>query len=333
VNEAGTAISEPDDWRSLWPELALVLLSIPIILIGLGSYSLVNGDEGLYHDVAATMARSGDWTRVVFTGEPRVYDTFVSAPLQSWARAALILAFGDNLWTMRVLSAVFAVLTVVATCRLARRQAGPWAGFAAGAILLTTVQFVYLHGARTGELEPLVTCLITLAALLFVRSIEEERGFVGHHLCLAALVNIKLPVVAVPLLAQALCFALDRRARRRLGAYVVTGLALLPLALAWHGFQAARLWDELPRVLAAMGGHAAGGLGTVESETLDFRLRYYGRTLLFGAFPYVLAYPLAAIGLLWRPRSESARFGWRVIALYAAVAFAFFVAIVKNNPW
>ena len=43
-----------------WHVLVLVLLSIPVIFYGLGSYSLVNGDEGFYHYVSRQMLRSGN---------------------------------------------------------------------------------------------------------------------------------------------------------------------------------------------------------------------------------------------------------------------------------
>ena len=60
---------------------ALIVLSIPIIFWGLGSYSVANNDEAYYHSVARTMVDTGNWLRLEFTGEHRLYDTFMNAPL------------------------------------------------------------------------------------------------------------------------------------------------------------------------------------------------------------------------------------------------------------
>ena len=73
------------------------------------------------------------------------------------------------MWTMRILSALFAIASVLMTYRLTLYLVNDRrAAFLAGLIQLTTMQFVHLHSARTGELEPLITFLYTLCALLFL---------------------------------------------------------------------------------------------------------------------------------------------------------------------
>ena len=89
-----------------WAPAALIALSLPVLFYGLGSYSVVNADEGFYHYVARNMVETGNWLRLEFTGEHRIYDTFMNAPIQYWARGLVIAIFGDSLWTMRILSAV-----------------------------------------------------------------------------------------------------------------------------------------------------------------------------------------------------------------------------------
>ena len=95
--------------RVLWPFLVLTLLGLPLLFYGLGDYSVVNGDEAFYHSVSRNMVKSGDWTRLEFTGEHRIYDTFMNAPVQYWVRAAVISVFGDSYWTMRGPTAFFAL--------------------------------------------------------------------------------------------------------------------------------------------------------------------------------------------------------------------------------
>ena len=114
----------------------LLVLCVPVILVGLGSYSVVNGDEAVYHAIAARMVESGNWFALEFKGEPRIYDTLMNAPLQYWARAALISVFGDNTWTMRILSALFGVATVLVTYRLVLIVSDRRAAFLSGLIQL-----------------------------------------------------------------------------------------------------------------------------------------------------------------------------------------------------
>ena len=70
--------------RNEWPCLALGLLSIPIILYGLGSYSLVNGDEHIYHVIARTMVESGQRiskvrvTTSTTSGSSSITNTFIA---------------------------------------------------------------------------------------------------------------------------------------------------------------------------------------------------------------------------------------------------------------
>ncbi len=45
--------------RDVWPAIVLAALAIPVIVVGLGSYSVVNGDEALYHGIAEEMVASG----------------------------------------------------------------------------------------------------------------------------------------------------------------------------------------------------------------------------------------------------------------------------------
>ena len=194
----------------------LTLLSVPVIFYGLGDYGLVNGDEGVYHSISRNMLESGNWWRLEFTGEHRVYDTFMNSPLQYWLRGNVIRVLGDNYWSMRISSAVFAWLSVLALFTLVWWMATPRAAFLAALAQLTTFQFIYQHGARTGELEPFVCFLLIAAALTFLRGIFEGRSFALHVLCIGLLANFKMPLVILPLLADLAFFAVASEHRPHL---------------------------------------------------------------------------------------------------------------------
>jgi 4-amino-4-deoxy-L-arabinose transferase-like glycosyltransferase len=331
---SGAALARDASWERWLPPMALGALCIPIVLYGLGSYSLVNGDEEIYHVVARTMAESGDWLTLRFYEEHRVYDTFMNAPLQYWARALLILLFGDNMWTVRILSAGFAIASVLLTYAIGSRlMESRRAGFVAGLVQLTTMQFVYLHSARTGELEPALLFFYTLIAWLFIRAIEEDRSLLLHHLCIAIMLNVKSPTALIPVLAEAACFALMPRTRPLLRRYLTTGLMVLPLGITWH---VSRMWALYEPFLGVMGEMAEQAATQKDASFLEARLSnvvFYARTLLFGGFPYSLAYPIALVAVLRGEHDELARQRWRVIALFAAAVVVFYVAVGKHHPW
>jgi 4-amino-4-deoxy-L-arabinose transferase-like glycosyltransferase len=318
--------------RALAPPLVLVALSIPLILYGLGSYSLVTGDETLRLGVAEHMVESGDWLRLEFESDHRIYDTFMNAPLQYWVRAATILVFGSNLWTARIHSALFGIATVLLTWRVALGVAGRTGAFLAGLVLLTTLQFVYLHSARTGDFETVVCFLLLLVAHLFQRSVEGRGGFLAHHACVALLLNMKLPLAAVPIAAEVAYFALTPSARGRIARWLATGLAVAPLALSWHVLQALAHPEDAARVFGTMLG-LAGGVRTEGTGGPLENAGFYGSVLSFGGHPWSFLY-LPAIGfVLARGRGAVERARWRALGLTALALVLFFVCIRNRVPW
>jgi len=291
----------------------------------------VHCDEGFYHTVARQMLRSGDFWHLDFAGEPRLYDTFMNAPLQYWARAALIAALGDGAWSMRILSATMGLATVLLTWRLARAVAGPAAALLAGLLLLTNLQFVYWHSARTGELETTLSFLLALAAACFTRALEQGRPFWRHHAVLLVLLNVKSPVVAIPLLAETAFFATDRAARVRFAPWALSFLAVLPLGLAWHFGQAVAQADEALAVAAKMLGQAVGldpQVARREAGPL-VNLTAYAGVASFGAYPHVAVYVPALLSGLRRAPGTLLR----VLALYVAALIVFYATVAKHLPW
>lgn len=309
---------------------AIALLSAAFLFVGLGRYGVVNGDEAIYHGIAERMVETGDLLTLDFRGERRVYDTFMNAPLHYWARAGLIAVFGSSHVTMRALSALFGVLSVVATFALGRRLAGRSAGVWAAAVQLTTYQFVYLHGARTGELDTLVTFLVVATCLAFLRGVQDGRSFLPHHLLAAALLMTKLPLVALPVAAELLWLARRPGDARHLSRYLRAGLVVLPLALLWHGAQAIRLHEQVGPVLLAMLGQASGHRATDGPHLGALgNARFYAGVLLHGALPWSAAYPFAALATL-RPGAAAGR---RTALLWACVVLVFFCLVSKHFPW
>jgi 4-amino-4-deoxy-L-arabinose transferase-like glycosyltransferase len=312
-----------------WEICLLIALSAPILFYGLGSYSVVNGDEAFYHYVARQMVQSGDWLRLEFTGEHRIYDTMMNAPVQYWLRAGLILLFGDNPWTMRGLSALSAMASLLMTFLLGRRLGGRSAGWIAALIQLTSYQFVYLHSARTGELEPLLCFVFTLIAWLFLDGIEGRRGFVPHHLAWMLLANIKMPLFAIPLLAEGFYFLLSRDSRGVLGSYLRSA-TLLPLGFVWHLAHLLTMGPEVREAVAQMTGEASGS-GLLKQRDFLANIRFHIGNLFSGAFPWSLLFLPGALGL-WLSE-PTARLKKALPVVYPLAILVFFSLVAKSHPW
>lgn len=324
-----------DDVKDALVWLLLVAIGVPIYVYGIASHGINTPDEAYYHGVAEQMVASGDWLHVVFRGAHRPFDAFMNAPLHYWSRAALIEAFGSSYFTMRITAAAFAIASVLVTHRLVRMLGDRPTALLAALVQLTTFALVYLHAGRTGVLEPIVTFLVTLCALLFLVAIESGRGFWLHHACLALLVGVKAPTVLLPLLAELACFACIASTRPHATRWLRQGLAVAPIGLAWHAFAVVAHFDSLPQVFGQMGRHAAGGAGESFVARRATNVAYYARTLFFGAYPYSLVAPVALVEILRRSAGDrpAVRDGWRLLALYVAAIVGFFALIDKRYPW
>lgn len=310
-------------WDRIAP-LALVVLSLPVLFLDLGSYSVVSSDEAVFQVIARNMVRSGDWLRVEFDGE--VYTFLLSSPLHFWLRAALISVAGDSPWTMRLPSAVFGALAVLATYRLARRRRPVQEAFLSGFVLLTTFQFVYLHGARTGELDAMACFLFAWIAHDFLVALETGRSFLRHHVAMILLMNLKLPLVLIPALVEGTYLLVRPERRGDLRRWAAPLVVLVPLGLAWHVFQYGRDPAGSGYVLRQMVERLYG------AASLPTGAAFYGRVLLQGMFPYCMAAPVA---LLWRYRTDDPRTSeyQRLLRFFTVGTIGFFVIVGSRFPW
>jgi 4-amino-4-deoxy-L-arabinose transferase-like glycosyltransferase len=330
------AIPSPKPWVAL---LVLGALSIPLIFMGIDRYGVVGSDEAFYQDIALGMLDRGDFFELRSGGAIYVYDTFANAPIQYWARATVAAVLGKSMLSMRILSALSALFAVWMTYRMILFTWGRRAAFTGGLVLLTSFQFLYLHSARTGELEPTVCLILVSCAYLFIRNLADpSRHWLLHHLLLAALFNIKAPIVFIPVAAELIAFALISGARSRLGGWLKWGLFIAPLALLWHGYQAFQYPEQVRSVITAVGHQMSGDFAVGPGGGFFGRALYYGEKLLFGSFPYILLYPLALIRAGGQALGRDAtapdkRQATQILLIYLFTVLAFYVTISKVGPW
>ncbi len=84
--------------------------------IGLGSYAILDNNEGLYSEISREMLRSGDWHQWVI---PHLNGLayMEKPPLLYWLTAVFFAVFGESEWSARLVPALSAKTRDKHDCR------------------------------------------------------------------------------------------------------------------------------------------------------------------------------------------------------------------------
>ncbi len=233
-----------DRSRSRWLLGLVLLLSTAAFLIGL-SDAPIERAEIYFLDAARAMVERSDWLVPYYRGEP-FYD---KPPLTYWLLAASFQGLGPSLFSGRLVAALLALGTLLATYLTARRliareedgrasPAGDHAAFFATSILATSYAFVSF--ARLTMSDMLLTLLTLLAGVVYLRSEAESRQsfllLCGAILGLAFLT--KGPISWVYFGALLAAFALVEKKFPRIftPAGLAGTLAAVGIGLSWFFF-------------------------------------------------------------------------------------------------
>ncbi|MBL9086754.1 MAG: glycosyltransferase family 39 protein [Planctomycetia bacterium] len=126
---------------------ALLAIAVPFLAFRLGAKDVWEASEGRPLESAREMRATGEWLVQRTNGEVDL----TKPPLYAWAARAAFALGGDHEGVGRVPAVLAALACLGAVFVLARRVAGPRAGFLAGLVLLTTAKFAWQ--ARLAELE------------------------------------------------------------------------------------------------------------------------------------------------------------------------------------
>ncbi len=157
--------------RQLREGLVLVALAAVVFLTGLGGTRLWDDDETFFAQTAREMFERGDlvvpmFNQTLFAHKP---------PFMYWMMIGAYHVFGVTEFASRLPSAVFGIASVLLVWRLGRILYSPRAGFWAGIILATSLNYVVISRAATCDAELVVFC--TLPLYLFVRgTASRKRG-------------------------------------------------------------------------------------------------------------------------------------------------------------
>lgn len=294
-----------------------------LCLYRLDQGGLRDGDEARYALIAEDMVAGGDPWTMVYEGHPYYW----KSPGRIWLSALTFLAFGVNVWTVRIWSALAAVATVGLTCLWGRNLYGKAAGLLCGFALATTPGFLHVHGARTGEMDTALALGFMLALYPLTRAYRRGDlllsglaiaycGLVKH----IAFVPIALFLVGVGSLLTGHWREWSRRE-------LVRAVGLLVLVLApWLVVQVVRHPQEL------FHGYFDSVVRqtTVDSPDADPGQSFYPLALLSGAWPW---FSVALLGLpLGLAAGRRDRRLW-LPAVGAVVLLGVVMAAQRKFPW
>jgi hypothetical protein len=212
--------------------VGVVLLAAVLLLWGAWSWPLSDPDAGMYADIGARMAASGDWVT------PRFNDLryLEKPPLLYWLIASAYRLAGPSEWGAHLWPALGGVAGVAVTVGVGWATFGSGVGLPAGLILATTIGYTVYSRAVSTDL--LFTGFLSLALLAFWQG-YRGRGWgwplllyvgVGLAVMTKGVVGVVLPgLITVGFVA----LSGETFALKRLGWWWGIPVAVA-IALPWH---------------------------------------------------------------------------------------------------
>lgn len=164
-----------------------ILVSLAAFFAGLGSYALLDNNEGLYGQIALHMMQTSDYVLPHLNGV--VY--IEKPPMLYWLTALNYRCFGVNEYSVRLAPALSALIIGLALAGFMRRRAGIMAG--ALTLLVWASSAGVIMFARVLFFDMLMTLWVTLALLCFYIRLQGggRMTLYGAYALLAAAVLTK----------------------------------------------------------------------------------------------------------------------------------------------
>ncbi|HEX3727416.1 MAG TPA: glycosyltransferase family 39 protein, partial [Pirellulales bacterium] len=148
----------------------LASLSAFVFLANWGGAHLWDEDEAIFSQTAREMLERGEGVVPYFNGEVFVH----KPPMMYWLMEASYELLGTHAFAARFPSALFGLASVLLTYRLGRLMFSPGAGFWAGVILATNLNFMLI--ARAATPDAFLVFFSSLALLAFVSGSAKARA-------------------------------------------------------------------------------------------------------------------------------------------------------------
>ncbi len=308
------------------PRRALFALLAGFALLwfcNLGYRHLVKPDEGRYADIPREMVASGDWLTPRLNG----YKYFEKPPLQYWATAASLAAFGMNEWAARLWPGLTGFLGVLLVFWAGNRLFAPPAGLLGAAVTASCVLYAVVGHLLT--LDMAFSFFMSAAVFAFAVA-QREPGEPGRRrwMLLAwaamalAVLNKGLAGVVLPIGAVGAYVLLQRDWKLLSRLYLLRG-GLLFFAIAAPWFVLVSLANpEFPRFFF------------IHEHFERFLTREHDRyqppwffvpILFLGILPWVVSV-FPALRSAWLRSATAGFHAGRFLLVWCAVVFVFFSA-------
>ena len=289
----------------------------------LGYRHLVKPDEGRYADIPREMIASGDWLTPRING----YKYFEKPPLQYWATAASLSAFGMNEWAARLWPGLTGFLGVLLVFWAGNRLFAPPAGLLGAAVTASSALYAIVGHLLTLDMALSFFMSASVFAFAVAQREPEEAGrrrwmLLGWAAMALAVLTKGLVGVVLPAGAVA-AYVFAQRDWKLLSRLDLLrgGLVFLALTAPWF-------------VLVSLANPEFPHFFFIHEHIERFLTREHDRyqpawfflpVLLIGIGPWIVALFPALREACRRGAGEGfdAR---RFLALWCAVVFAFFSA-------
>jgi 4-amino-4-deoxy-L-arabinose transferase-like glycosyltransferase len=250
--------------------LALLAATAVLYIWGLGASGWANSFYS-----AAAQAGSASWKAFFFGSSDAANSITVDkTPASIWVMAISARLFGVNSWSVLVPQALEGVAAVGLLYASVRRWSGPVAGLAAGAVLALTPVAVLMF--RFNNPDALLVLVLIAGAYATLRAVEVASArwlmFAGALVGFGFLTKMLQALLVVPAFAIVYLVAAPTTLRRRIGAVLAAGAALV-LTAGW--------WVAIVSLIPASARPYIGG--SQHNSILELTLGYNGFGRLTGS--------------------------------------------------
>jgi hypothetical protein len=314
-------------WREFLPPLAAFLIVAFLFFFRIGSYPLINPDEGRNAQVALEMHDSGAWVVPTLNGYP-----YLDKPAFYFRMVALSMAvFGKNETAVRLPSALFALGLCVLIYLFCKHTYGKRLAFLA-VVIFASIPLVFAFGRIVIPDMPLAffTAASILAAFLAEESMGRTRRV--YYLLGAAATGfatlVKGPVgFIIPTLVVLVFHTIQRNPRAILRVvHPLNLLMFLAVVLPWFIGVSIKQPDFLHY------GLVEETLRRYTTSSFGHRqpVWYYAPVLAGVFFPYSLLLPGAILSCWWH--RKTLRPSDRFLMVWALVVVFFFSTSQSKLP-
>jgi 4-amino-4-deoxy-L-arabinose transferase-like glycosyltransferase len=220
--------------RKIWFLAALILLSSLLSFVNLGRWALLDSDEATYAEVYHESAVRQDFLSLTMTWK----GWFDKPPLYFLLSIVPVTLFGENEFSLRAVSALLTVLSVVLVYIITLEATDELLGAELASLVLLFDAF-FLYSGRQVRLDVPVTCMTLLGFLFFLKAQKSPKWYLGLGISAAASVMFKsiIGLLIYPILLVYSVIYKDIRWLKDKWFWFGSALAIA-LAVPWHIYEA-----------------------------------------------------------------------------------------------